>query len=126
MSEWLTTGQMIDALKVGEIAETNEQADFVYRVKKAESGSIMYLDDKGELSRFLVIRDSIAKLKWRILPKYVSFEEAMKALKEGKFVHFHKNINTTLSMIKWDSMNWFSDCMWEELLDGTFYIEGDY
>ena len=93
MSELLTTGQMIDQLKVGEIAESSrvESLDnFVYRVKKSKSGSIMTLAPDMKMTGHLIpMQGDIIDLKWRILPKFVTFEEAMQAGKEGKTVFYH-------------------------------------
>ena len=93
MSELLTTGQMIDQLKVGEIAESSrvESLDnFVYRVKKSKSGSIMTLaPDMKMTGHQIPMQGDIIDLKWRILPKFVTFEEAMQAGKEGKTIFYH-------------------------------------
>ncbi|UYL93804.1 hypothetical protein NIIg97_gp63 [Geobacillus phage vB_GthS_NIIg9.7] len=91
MSEWLTTGEMIDRLKVGEVAEcVNEN----YKVMFKATEGLVYVDDDGKTKKKLgldgrfIIANSVLKnqLRWRILPRYVSFEEAMKALMNGKTV----------------------------------------
>jgi hypothetical protein len=92
MNEWLTTGQMIDRLKVGEVAES----EWGHRVTIFhEEGDITFIDKNGTrdltkgVNGSFVITSAMRKAKWRILPRYVSFEEAMKALREGKKVRFH-------------------------------------
>ncbi|WP_121605334.1 hypothetical protein [Virgibacillus sp. Bac332] len=94
MSKWLTTGEMIDQLKVGEVAETNEQAGL--RVKYTKECGLIYVNehevidlDNGKEGRVFITSDYIKNMKWRILPNYVSFEEAMKAGKEGKTIAYH-------------------------------------
>ncbi|UYL94101.1 hypothetical protein PK51_gp54 [Geobacillus phage vB_GthS_PK5.1] len=91
MSEWLTTGEMIDRLKAGEVAEcVNEN----YKVMFKATEGLVYVDDDGKTKKKLgldgkfIIANSVLKnqLRWRILPRYVSFEEAMKALTNGKTV----------------------------------------
>lgn len=95
MSEWLTTGQMIDRLKVGEEAETHPD-DIYVRVKRFEDGIYrMYVvggestgiveGDEGALRLY----DVYINLRWRILPRYVSFEEAIKAYRDGKTIVLH-------------------------------------
>lgn len=84
MKEWLTTGQMIDRLKVGEVAvcslDVNDLA-----VKKTHDGRIVHTESsKGHL-----VLSFDTNNKWRILPKYVSFKEAMKAVEEGKKAYWH-------------------------------------
>ncbi|MNG02314.1 hypothetical protein D3C84_853400 [compost metagenome] len=84
MSEYnLTTGQMIDCLSVGEVAETDDKT---MRVMKSRSGHIEDLAD----GKFVFLNNAIIKSKWRILPKYVSFYEAMSAHECGKNVTYHE------------------------------------
>ncbi len=75
----LTTGEMIDKLKVGEIAE-NERG---YKVVVNELGGIGCIENPMNSSNLNGIFVSSA---WEILPNYVSFEEAMNALKDGKII----------------------------------------
>lgn len=83
MSEWLTTGQMIDKLEVGEIAEGSTH----WEVKRLPDGRIVELNSGDTFG----LDVSFLNEQWRILPNFVSFEEAMKALKEGKPVYCHPN-----------------------------------
>jgi hypothetical protein len=87
MKEWLTTGQMIDRLKVGEVAKNQSYEGCI---KRTEAG-LIECNDEHEPVKPLKIDNEILESMWIILPKYVSFEEAMKALKEGKKVYFHRN-----------------------------------
>jgi hypothetical protein len=88
MSEWLTTGQMIDRLKVGEVAIPDDEKYLA--VKRTKDGFIWVDRDTHEQSKihqdYFKIHCYTIRLKWRILPRYVSFEEAMKALMNGKTV----------------------------------------
>jgi hypothetical protein len=87
MSEWLTTGQMIDRLKVGEVAESEDGKLQVYFEEPFKILKRKYINT-GD-TRLFEVWDSNRKRKWRILPRYVSFEEAMKAFEKGKKVYFH-------------------------------------
>ena len=134
MSELLTTGQIIDRLKVGEVAESVEMAsfdNFVYRVKKTESGSIMALDSNLKMTgHHIPMQGDIVNLKWRIQPNYVSFEKAMKALREGKKVELHIDGRSELYIEDYldpDPINVFNlgDCTFKELIEGSWTIEGE-
>jgi hypothetical protein len=85
MTEWLTTGQMIDRLKVGEVAESENG---LFQLAKSDMGGIGESEKPGDN---IVLNGVYMNQKWHILPKYVSFEEAMKALKEGQTVYCHPN-----------------------------------
>lgn len=129
MSEWLTTGQMIDRLKVGEVSYNMDG----HYVKKNENGSLVYCDKNGiPRSNFgssvVFLNGFFLSAKWRILPKYVTFEEAMKALKDGKKVRFHVRDR---DVIWWDIdlyeerlFEWFKDeCLtYKDLLEGKWQI----
>jgi hypothetical protein len=80
--EWLTTGQMIDRLKVGEIAESKAWETWVIRVEHA----ICECDEKGKPISRLKVDNQILDTTWRILPKFVIFEEATQAYKNGKTI----------------------------------------
>lgn len=84
MSEWITFGQMIDKLKVGEVAE-NEYGN---QYAKSTMGGIGPIKDPEEN---IFVNGTLVKSKWRILPKYVSFEEAMAVVKSktNKSVFWH-------------------------------------
>jgi hypothetical protein len=88
MSEWLTTGEMIDRLKVGEVA-IPDQKEYL-AVKRTKDGFIWVDRNTYEQSKihrdYFKINCYTVELKWRILPRYVSFDEAMKALMNGKTV----------------------------------------
>jgi hypothetical protein len=95
MSEWLTTRQMMDKLKVGEVAKSKH---FDLYVTKDSGGGFYFTDKTGESfveeyghNGWCVLTSTFLSDEWRILPRYVSFEEAMKALKEGKRVALYIN-----------------------------------
>ncbi|MED4978257.1 hypothetical protein P9726_00620 [Geobacillus stearothermophilus] len=87
MSEWLTTGEMIDRLKVGEVAEGVDGLGKEYCVTKTEYG-MSFCSSTGDTRGYLefTLNKNILGAKWRILPRYVTFDQAMKALAEGKTV----------------------------------------
>lgn len=82
MSKLLTTGQMIDQLKDGEIAKSTDGEYEAYW----HNGLLKFRDKYGDVQERIVKSDQ--ERKWRILPCYVRFEEAMNAFEEGKKVKF--------------------------------------
>jgi hypothetical protein len=126
MSEWLTTGQMIDRLKVGEVA-IPDQKEYL-AVKRTEKGFIWvdrntYEQSKIHQSYFRVDCFTV-NIKWRILPRYVSFEEAMKALADGKKVSVLIEGNKIPLVIEKDSfVRFFSGRKWIDLINGKWTIE---
>jgi hypothetical protein len=88
MSEWLTTGQMIDRLKIGEVAIPDDEK---YLAVKRGMGGFIWVNrhtfEKSEIHKdyFRIDRYTVG-LKWRIIPSYVSFTEAAKALMNGKTI----------------------------------------
>jgi len=86
VKELLTTGQMIDRLQVGEIAEGVGKGFYSgYQVKKTEYGEIVPVEVKGlENSNFLSLGSACMKTEWIILDKIVTFQEAIEELMEGK------------------------------------------
>jgi hypothetical protein len=130
MSEWLTTGEMIDRLKVGEEAETHPD-DVYVRVKRFENGIYRMYVVGGESTGIvegdegpLRLNDMYINLRWRILPRYVSFEEAMKALADGKKVSVLIEGNKIPLVIEKDSfVRFFSGRKWIDLINGKWTIE---
>jgi hypothetical protein len=93
MSEWLTTGEMIDRLKVGEIAEAyDENGEKLFRVQRTSEYHRPF-KNLDNWNNELILNEPSLKYKWRIVPRYVSFEEAMKALMNGKTVWLWVNDN---------------------------------
>ena len=85
MSEWITTGQMIDSLKVGEVAEwVRKEKSHFNKIKKFPSGDICFINNDGNFISTVILEGLVNDGKWRILPDYVSFSEAMEAAKQGK------------------------------------------
>lgn len=87
MSEWLTTGQMIDRLKVGEVAENDSHC-----IERNDKG-YFYTDGKGSISPYEVTLSDgwFLKMKWKIRSKHITFEEALTAKEEGKTIILHFN-----------------------------------
>ncbi|GGB43472.1 hypothetical protein GCM10011409_21360 [Lentibacillus populi] len=117
MSEWLTTGEMIDRLKVGEIAEGTAE----YEVTRTNKG-IVFSDGVP-----LYVNSFALDIKWRILPNYVSFEKAMQAIKNGRNVVFHdKETERKIYTHAYQHFSiFFEEYNWNDLLTGDWTIEGD-
>lgn len=92
MSEWLTFGQLLDNMQVGDIAESEEKEGATfgrYYVQRYDNGFYVWdgkeVDEKNHF-HFMKLEACYFHFKWRILPRYVAFDQAMKALTEGKTV----------------------------------------
>ncbi|MGM7720697.1 hypothetical protein [Metabacillus sp. Hm71] len=136
MTKWLTTGQMIDRLKVGVIAETEEQKSnsfisgkFTNHATVRDDGLISFCSKDGNCMGYglFSLTEQHRNLMWRILPKYVTFEEAMKALKEGKVITWQKwnDENQELSFSRENFFDMFidNDVSIDEFCSGKFIIE---
>jgi hypothetical protein len=135
MSEWLTTGQMIDRLKVGEVAESKSMSwrGVIVNSKRVikDNGVIRFEDSDEILSLNAQIMDS----QWSILPKYVSFEEAKVAYENGKIIGLHNDNSERVTYFKkvnnehlysFNKENWsfsFVSLTWREILEGKWTIE---
>lgn len=76
MTKWYTTGEMIDRLKVGEVAQDEDGR----KVKRFEDGSIRIMSDGENYSDSLLrLTGFEIKRKWRIFPN-VDFRNDNKAL----------------------------------------------
>jgi hypothetical protein len=120
MSEWLTTGQMIDQLKDGEVAESIDGEYEAYW----HNGLLEFRDRHGDVQETIIKSDQ--KRKWRILPKYVSFEEAYEAGKQGKVVNFHYKDGMVHRIEHFDDSldeNGLSCYCLRELIEGDWSIE---
>lgn len=97
MTKLLTTGEMIDRLNVGEVAERifekkGISTDRFTKAKKEGYGELVFYDEQEEDWKTEIwLTSGLIDSKWRILPNYVSFNEAMKALKDGNRVAFHSD-----------------------------------
>lgn len=94
MGEWLTTGEMIDNLKDDEIAKSMDGEYEAYW----HNGLLKFRDKHGDVQERIIKSDQ--ERKWRIIPPYVSIEEAIQALKEGKEVEFHTMEGDRISFSK--------------------------
>lgn len=90
----LSTGEMIDSLRVGETAVSDRGGYKVFY----DGGALFYDDGIGKPSRFFIDLEDKNR-KWRIVPQYVTFEEAMEALKEGKKVNYYDQEGNYLGYI---------------------------
>ena len=124
--EWLTTGQMIDQLKIGEIAIPDDDENLA--IKRIKEGFIwVNLNEHGQpipLQGYLKINHYTLNLKWRILPQYVSFEEAKEAFRQGKVVHCHIDdevVTYSPNDVCLGSQVYAPS--WHEILEGKWTIE---
>ena len=84
----LTTGQVIDSLKMGEHA-INQKGD---RIGYSEKGDLLYIHEGEEQhseDKVALFYAFVQKDLWKIIPTYVSFHEAMEALEDGLIVEYH-------------------------------------
>lgn len=80
---------MINNLKVGQVAEASDME--MGSVTKTPNGEIVWTEETRKRRQWDIpsLNCAFMNAKWRILPRYTSFEEAMKALKDGKKVTYH-------------------------------------
>ncbi|GAQ18014.1 hypothetical protein OPHB3_1953 [Oceanobacillus picturae] len=140
MSELLTTGAMIDRLKVGGTAELSEKHQIskehgksYKKVTKAADGDIVWISDTGvvDLGRPLVLFGHTVNWKWRIIPNYVSFKEATKTHKEDKkTVTYHHDEELKYTFEYETDPEQFEQLYYDsislhELIEGKWTIEND-
>jgi hypothetical protein len=91
MNEYgLTLGQVIDQLEMGEIATSNKGNTVKYDV----NGTLVYINESESTAteqKVVIISGYSQADNWKIQPLFVSFDEAMDALKDGKIVGFFKD-----------------------------------
>lgn len=84
----LTFGQVIDQLKVGEIATSDKMTTIKYN----EDGVLVNFSEEHKVEQKVVILTGYSQTdKWKIQPSYVSFVEAMTELENGEIIEFHKD-----------------------------------
>lgn len=93
MSSLLTTGEMIDLLDIGRTAKCvkgeNLGAEVSYDYDYKGSRRLFVKNSKDHSQKIFTISDYHKNSKWVFPPLFVSFQEAMEALSEGKIVYFH-------------------------------------
>lgn len=133
MSEWLTTGQMIDRLRVGEVAE-DKFGKYTAEFEKGNIQIYLVTETFGTIEKRRygdALSRNILGLEWWILPKYVSFEEAMKAVKDGYTVQYHNGVPTEKKITPFEAghhrvgITSISECSLLRLYEGKWTIEGD-
>ena len=118
MSKLLTTGEMIDTLQVGDIAECVN--DHVY-----EGCKIIRKPTGLQFERApFVISEKTFNAKWHILSHYVSFEEAMQALKEDKTVIYHISNSNFIEVNNYTNIGIFK-VTFKEMILGNWTIEDE-
>lgn len=91
MQQTLTIGQMIDTLKPGQIAQ-GKYGEVTVHVKRNLFKSIFVCDEEGNIGEhdnFFKITGDYMEYEWTLIPKFVSFGEAMDALSKGKVITYH-------------------------------------
>lgn len=127
MNEKLTTGQMIDRLKIGEKAD-GVYGVYNYVVTKLKSGKIVFLDEDEATIIDTHLDDKVLSATWTIRHRFVTFEEAIKALREGKTVSLYmKDKKQTFSLVECIAESLELDenylITWEDLFEGDWIIE---
>lgn len=84
MSEWITTGRMMEVLEEDERAETEKGDEMFW-----EDGTLVVVTKLGH--RYTHIKKGLMNILWRKTPDYVSFIEAMRALEHGETITLHKH-----------------------------------
>ncbi|MCT1575682.1 hypothetical protein M3E13_15560 [Oceanobacillus kimchii] len=123
MGELLTTGQMIDQLRVGQIA-VDKLGNEIFMEKDNSLRTLPNLE-------IVTLTDFTVLSKWRILPmpNYVSFEDAMKAYKENKkTITYHHDSDTIYTFVYENTPNQFERIYYDsislpELLKGKWTIK---
>lgn len=126
MGELLTTGQMIDQLKVGEMAECEHGK---WSAKWDGHNLLFNFIENGGGRNTLKVSD--VTRKWRILPNYVSFEKAMKALKDGRSAILHNgNFEYKFTPVECiaETLEYYKDAgadflEWRDLFNSKWTIE---
>ena len=137
MENWLTTGQAIDQLKPGEVAKSS---DGNWYITKDVEGGVYFTDESGEAlleqygdSGWCILTGRFVSMQWRILPKYVKFQDAMRALREGKcksVTLHHKGKKISFSNVEpiQESLEFHHEddawlLTWQDLFEGQWTIE---
>lgn len=123
MDNLLTTGQLIDTMKIGDIAEAVVACEELTVIRTEEG--LKCLDDWGKFSPFILDDDRLS-YKWRILPKFVTFEKAYEAGRQGKVINFHAKDGVIHRIEHFDDSldeNGLSFYCLRELIEGNWSIE---
>ena len=122
MDDLVTTGQLIDTMKIGDIAEAVVACEELTVIRTEEG--LKCWDDWGKFSPFTLDDDRLS-YKWRILPKFVTFEKAYEAGKQGKKVKFLHD-DGTLREVDFDICiedNKLSYYTLKDLIEGKWIVE---
>jgi hypothetical protein len=128
MSEWFTFGQLLDKMQVGDIAESEETHQIHYYIKRGTDGFFYewmgkHVEDVNYFDR-AKLQECHLRCKWRILPRYVSFEKAKEVFRQGKTICCH--LEKEVCRYSPDSVDIYSQAdapSWYEILEGKWTIE---
>ncbi|WP_085523876.1 hypothetical protein [Tuberibacillus sp. Marseille-P3662] len=120
VTEWLTTGQMIDYLMANPYEKAESHRGKVVQYAPGD----MRLMDLKDGNKTVEAHRLFLNTKWRILPRYVSFEEAMKAVDEGKVAAYHLRKDYKVMVDKDVFPEIFgTDATFGQLMEGKWTIE---
>lgn len=125
--ESLTTGQLVDQLKVGQTANCvyssiNEWQDSIVTAKE-HSWNWALSDGRSEE---FYLSEKVKECRWVILPNYVNHLEAIQALKDGYTVRCYPEDDGYIEFNEADTVqsvaNSWNLLSWGELLNGKWTI----
>lgn len=129
MNKNITTGQLVDKLKVGETAQcvSSSIEDWYGSHVTAKQHSWNWTLKNGESEEFY-LSEAVKECTWRILPKFVHYLDAAKALKDGhtvrcypeedeNYIEFNEADTVESVGYSWNLITW------GELLGGKWTIE---
>jgi len=114
MSDWLSTGEMIDRLKYGETAES----DGYWEVRKLDNGEIVELNEGHNVT----LEASFIHNRWKITPNYVPFEDVIEQLRDGGTATFHDNNGEKHTIGIDGCIDWARRFTWRKLIEGKWTI----
>lgn len=131
----LSTGQMIEQLRVGDEAEykySDKMVDYHLIVQKLASGAIVVVkngDHKAYIGQELVLNAKVMSYTWTLYSKYVSFYEAMKAHEqEKKTITYHQSDELKYTFVhelvtgQFEGLSNDNLCLYE-LIEGKWTID---
>jgi len=123
MGEWLTIWEMFSKLKDGEVAVSDDE-----KVRIMNFGEHTYykVDQDGNYLCQITLMPSLVARRWLILPRYVTFEKAYEAGKQGKVINFHANDGVIHRIEHFDDSldeNGLSCYCLRELIEGNWSVE---
>ncbi|PGY09129.1 hypothetical protein [Bacillus sp. AFS031507] len=82
----LSTIEMINKLKIGQIAKCLEVQEYSYGVKIV-NGTFYWINENGFEDEILSLSSNALKYKWEIIQEKVHFSKAVEAFMNGKVIY---------------------------------------